>query len=415
MSLSSRDASASRRLRAAVASALGLSVAGVAHAAEVYYQPVASIATSHNSNVNLDNIALGRESLQGYFADLATRIGIATPTSDTTLLPRLVYDYYPSDHSFDRLEGFLNGNSRVSWQRDTLSVSGLFEHLDDLNAERPSAQYNEINPGIGNSPGSGGRIAAGTTRNYYYLLPTWTHSLSPRSGLGLGAEYQRISYSQQDTSSHIDFNYYLAKAFYTHALSVRSDYSVSVFGSQYKADSIDSKTDSAGVSFNTGYNWTQTLRSSLTLGVQQTRAEASVSRVVNDTTHPWSAALSTVYTGQTGTFRVDVGRILAPGSAGGLYTTDQVRGQYDHDFSERLHFTGALRYFRTRTLSSVLGDDTRDYATANVGLQWMITRTIFVAGNAAYIYQKYRVEPTSADSNIITLTFGYRGLERQRR
>jgi hypothetical protein len=136
-------------------------------------------------------------------------------------------------------------------------------------------------------------------------------------------------------------------------------------------------------------------------------------RTFSQTANTWSANLSTVYTGPASSYRATIGRTIAPSAAGGLFATDQVRGQYDRDFTQRLHFTGAVRYFRDRTIAGVGGNDTRDYLTTLVRAQWMVTRRLFIGGAYTYVRQKYRVDPSGADANIVQLDFGYKGLGRQ--
>src|SRR5579864_5502598 len=100
-------------------------------AAEVYYQPVVTLSSAYNSNVDLTSTA--KQSATGYFADASSLIGIATPTSETTLMPRVLYNYYPTVRGDDRLEGFLNLNGRYTWQRDRFNLAGLYDHRADVN------------------------------------------------------------------------------------------------------------------------------------------------------------------------------------------------------------------------------------------------------------------------------------------
>src|SRR5512140_3272640 len=111
MSLSSRSTLRAAAVVAATVAATSLATA--AGAAEVYYQPIVSLTTAYNTNVDLE--PTNRQGAEGYFADAATNIGIATQRSETTLQPRLLYNYYPSASQRNRLEGFLNLNSRYSW------------------------------------------------------------------------------------------------------------------------------------------------------------------------------------------------------------------------------------------------------------------------------------------------------------
>ena len=145
MSLLSRKPNgAGLTVAAAVASLCATASAG---AAEIYYQPIVQLSTAYNTNLDLSAPPEPKRSAEGYFADAATTIGIATPTTDTTLQPRLLYNYYPSSSDRNRLEAFLNGNGRYNWQRDHISWYGTFDHRDDVNAEQPgAAEDNTVNP-----------------------------------------------------------------------------------------------------------------------------------------------------------------------------------------------------------------------------------------------------------------------------
>jgi len=152
MSLLSRNpAGAGLTVATTVAMLCALAPAG---AAEIYYQPLLQLSTQYNTNLDLTPIASEKRSGEGYYADAATTFGIATPTTETTLQPRVLYNYYPSATDRDRLEAFLNGNGRYSWQRDRFNWYGTFDHRDDVNAEQPgAADNNTVNPGTGNAIG----------------------------------------------------------------------------------------------------------------------------------------------------------------------------------------------------------------------------------------------------------------------
>ena len=417
MSLSSRKC-ASGGLTAVAASAAATLFAPAAGAADVFYQPIVSVSTAYNTNIDLDPVA--RQSAEGYFADAATTIGIATPRSETTLQPRLLYNYYPSASQRNRLEGFLNMNTRYSWERDRFRMTGFFDHRDDVNAEQPSATYNSVNPGLGNTTPGTGRILVGTTRNYVVVDPTYSHLLTPLSSVGIAAEYQRLTYSSSNaagapnTTGQVDFNYYQGRLFYAKTINQRTDIDIGAYASKYVASNIDSHSTAAGIQAGGSYNWSQTLQSSLTVQWQRTKFQENSPRVFDVTSNPWAASFTTVYKEQASSYTFFLGRTIYPSSAGGLYTTDQVRGQYDRDFTQRWHFQGAVRFFRDRTTTGVINNDTRNYLTGNLKLQYMLSPTMFVAGSYIYVYQKYHFDPTSAQANVVALSFGYRGLDRQR-
>jgi hypothetical protein len=414
MSLLSRNpAGAGLTVAAAVTSLCATAAAG---AAEIYYQPILQLSTAYNTNLDLSVPPEPKRSGEGYYADAATTVGIATPTTETTLQPRLLYNYYPNQTDRNRLEAFLNGTGRYNWQRDHFSWFGVFDHRDDVNAEQPAAaEDNTVNPGTGTNTPTTGRTAVGVTRDYLIVDPTYTHSLTPLSGVGLAGEYQFMGYSEEN-ANHIGFDFYQAKAFYSKTVDLRTDFQVAVFGNHYQARFGDAHSNSGGVSGNVGYNWSQVLHSNLSASVQQTDfKETQQNGNLDVKSHPWSAVFNTTYdAGETTKYGFYLGRAIYPSSVGGLAQIDQVRAQYDHDFTQRLHFTGAVRVFRDRTVSGIQNANYRNYGTGNLRVQYMLTQRLFVASAYTYVYQKYKFDPASADASVINVSFGYRGLDRQR-
>ena len=389
----------------------GLLAASGASAAEVYYQPVASLSSSYNSNIFLD--PANKQSGEGYYADAATTIGIATPNSVATLEPRLIYNYYPSQHELDRLEGVLNGNGQYSWQRDRVNIVAYYDHRDDVNAEQPGAQDNTVNPGVGTTTPSSGQVLKGVVRDYLILQPSYTHLLTPLSNITLNGEYQRLSYNDED-SGHVPFDYYLGRITYNWAQTQRMGLGVNAFAANFQAATIDAKSNTGGIGGSLKYDWTPALSGSVTASYERTKVEQS-SHDFNETANEWAAQASLAYTGQLATYRATIGRVIVPGASGGLFATNQLQGQYERDLSQRLHFTGAIRYFRDGTLTGFRGDDTRNYLNTVLSLRWMMTRTLFISGAYNFTWQKYVVDPNSANANRVSLSIGYMGLQRQTR
>src|ERR1051326_4731607 len=104
-----------------------------------------------------------------------------------------------------------------------------------------------------------------------------------------------MRYSPDDTTTHLDFNYYKARLFYAKTLDRRTDISVGAIADYYDSLSIDSRSHSVGAQASGGFNWSETLRSSLTLAYQQTKFDETDPRVLHETSNPWSAQFTTVY------------------------------------------------------------------------------------------------------------------------
>jgi hypothetical protein len=412
MSLLSREHGGVRPARVAVTAAFAAMWGTSAGAAQIYYQPTVTLSTSYSTNVDLDRV--GGHGAEGYFADAADTIGIATQRSESTLQPRLLYNYYPSVASRNRLEGFLNGNTHYTWERDRFDLVGYFDHRDDVNAEQPGATVNTVNPTVDPATGTTGHTQVGVVRNYLLLDPTYTHLLNPLSSIGFAGEYQGMRFSPSDQSSHLDFNYYRGRLLYSKTLNLRTNFSLGVYGDEYRSTSIDSHSHSGGVQLDGGYHWTETIHSTLMLQYQRTQFTETSPKTFSQSSNPWAATFGTVYQGQIDSYSFAIGRSIYPGSAGGLYTTDQVRGQYDRNLTARLHFTSAVRYFRDRTTVSVLNANTRNYVSGSLNLRYMMSQTLFVAGAYTYVNQKYQSDISSAQASVFMLSFGYTGLGRQR-
>jgi hypothetical protein len=413
MSLLSRNPTgAGLTVAAAVATLCAVTPAS---AAEIYYQPIVQLSTAYNTNLDLTPVASEKRGAEGYYADAATTVGIATPTTETTVQPRVLYNYYPSASDRNRLEAFLNGNGRYAWQRDHIQWYGTYDHRDDVNAEQPgAADTNTVNPGTSNNTPTSGLPLVGITRDYLIVDPTYTHSLTPLSGIGVAGEYQYMGYSHED-SGHIGFDFYQAKLFYSKEIDLRTDFQVGVFGNHYTARFGDARSSSGGATGTLTYNWSQVMHSSLSGSVQQTDfSETRDGGNFSVKSHPWSAVVNTVYdAGELTKYSFYLGRSIFPSSVGGLSQIDQARAQYDHDFTPRLHFTGAVRVFRDKTVSGVQDPNYRNYGTASLRVQYMLTQRIFVASSYTYVYEKYKFDPNSADASVINVSIGYRGIERQ--
>src|SRR5579864_2212928 len=145
-------------------------------AAQVYFQPVVTLSEQYDSN--LDLAPTEQQANIGYIADAATLIGIASPDSDTSIRPRLRYSEYPNEAVLNRLEAMLDLNSSYSTPRSRFNIFGRFDHLNDTEAEIPTAVYNDVTP---NAPTvtQTGAINLNVTRNNVWTSPSYSWRLTP--------------------------------------------------------------------------------------------------------------------------------------------------------------------------------------------------------------------------------------------
>jgi hypothetical protein len=382
-------------------------------AAQVYVQPVVTISAETDSNLDLQPASQGPvRSVEGYIADAAALIGIATPNSYSTIRPRIDYRDYPADSADDRLEEALDFNSAYKGLRSKGSVYAGYQRRDEFNAELSSAQYDLYNPVQPTAPETG-RSRVGATRQSLVLLPDYSYSISPRLAAGVSAIYQKLNYSPDNTTAAVDFDYYQGKAYLRWTLDQKNDLTVGSYGSKYQASHFDSRATAGGVSVALDTNWSPLLSTSASVVYQRTNIDTAIPTPFKDVANPWGAAFSAVYKAQVSQFRMDVSRLITPSGGGGIYVNDQLQFEYDRNFSQRLVFTGAAIALRDRGLTSNVSGDDRTYVRTVVDLKWMMTRTWFVQGGYQYFWQKYQLDPDGASNNRIYIRFGYQGLDRQ--
>ncbi len=400
-----------RKVLARSALPLAFLIGSSANAAEYYQQPVVSARVETNSNVRLSTDSDDHRQTESYTAQVSDLIGVATPTTNTIVQPTLRYQTFPSDHRFDRFEADLKFNTTYSSPRSDFFAFGRFSRQDAINSELPLATFPEVIPGTPTNTDTG-RFTRGLVKNDFFVVPSYSYRLDPRTSIGASATGEITRYSPSDDSSHIDFNYYLAKLLATRALSAKADLTGGLLYSKYDPSEVTSQSHANGVTSGFRYSWSPLIYTSFNATYQRTTIDA------NDGTQQklnnWGATLSGGYKTLISDTRLDIGRSVSPSGAGGLYYVDQIHLQYTRDLSERLSVLAATRLQRNGSLSNRNGGDDRRYATVDLSAEYDVSIHWFVRAGYRLISQKYAQEESGADNNQVFLTFGYSGLKRQR-
>jgi hypothetical protein len=375
-------------------------------AAQYYVQPTATVSAETDSNLDLDPGS--HKSVEGYIADAAAVIGVLTPSSSTTIRPRVDYRNYPADSADDRLEEYLDLNSAYRSQRSKGSVYLGFERRDEFNAELSSALYDPNVPVSPTSPETG-RAIKGAVRTSVILLPDYSYSVTERTSAGVSGVFQHLGYSPNNAFDAVDFDYYQAKAYLRWNLTQRNDLTVGGTGSEYKATRFDSRATSGGAAVTLDTSWTPLLSTSATAVYQRTTIDTSIPSPFKAKVNPWGATFSAIYKAEANQFRMDGGRVVTPSGGGGIYINDQVQLQYLRNVTQRLTLTAAVVALKNSGLTSNVNGNARTFVRTVVEGKWMFTPTFFVQGGYQYMHQKYEVETGSAANNRIYIRFGYQG------
>jgi len=392
----------------------GVVTAAPALAAEIYVQPSAQISAEADTNLDLQP-ASARGSIrtvEGYIADAAAVISIATPNSSVAIRPRIDYRDYPADSADNRLEEYLDLNSAFKSQRGKGSVYLGYQRRDEFNAELSAALYDQYNPAHPTSPETG-RTVRGARRESLILLPDYSYNVTPLTAAGVSAIYQKLNYTPNNTFSAVDFDYYQAKAYVRWTLDRKNDLTLGGYGSKYQAAHFDSRATAGGATLTLDTSWSPLLSTSAGVVYQHTNIDTTIPSPLKKVANPWGATFSAVYKAEVDRFRMDAGRVITPSGGGGIYVNDQLQFQYDRNFTQRLLFTGAVIALRNRGLTSNVSGDDRTYVRTVVDLKWMIRPTWYVQGGYQYFWQKYQLDPDGASNSRIYIRFGYQGRDRQ--
>lgn len=408
----------SPRLRLAVAGSCAAALlcsfgVGSVMAADTYVQPQVDLRGEYNDNFDLTPGGSDDSDVYGYIADLQALIGIATQRSDTSIRPRLRFQEYPDRDELQTLEGFLDVRSRYDWERSRFDVLGRYAHQDSYNAEFPGGEFDPLAPS--DPVNSSGEALVGETRDRFLLTPEYTYDLTERVRLEFAAQYEAVRYdADEGEPTQTDYDNMIGSGAVGWALNPRSDVSVGAYASKYEAGDDSTETEAYGGDIGYGYRWSDVIGLELNLFYEQNDTTDFLPVPGEESTSNWGGTVTGYWKGEVSDWKGSIGRTYIPTGSGGKAESDQLRIQYDRDLTQRLKFRGAGRYEARTALTDRGSNDDRDYARADLSLQWAVTPTWYVRGGYSYIWQDRESATDSATNNKFFISTGYRGLGRQR-
>ena len=379
-----------------------------AGAAQFYTQPLLTLGAQGDSNLGLD---VSNRYTVGYYAEAASIIGIATPDSDTNFEPHLRYNEFPTEHELDRFEGSLNFNTSYTTPRSYFYLYGMFDHLNDTEAEFPSGVYDAINPAAPTSVETGVANFE-VTQNNLWVAPQYTYDLTPLVNVGVSGTAQRVTYSSANPYD-VNFDYYQGQLALSRKFGPRTQLSLAGFGARYSAVDVDSTADAGGGSVDLDHKWSANASGGLSVSYQHTNINEVQPARFRGAANTWGASFNNTWQLQASKWRINIERDVSPNGGGGLFATDQAQTEYDRDLTQLLSFTGALLYVRSEGLSANVSAFDRTYYRLDLSLKRMLARTWFVQGGYGFLWQKYYASDERASNNEVYVRFGYQGLPRQ--
>jgi hypothetical protein len=382
-------------------------------AAQTYWQPQIEASIEQNTNRNLAINPADEQDIHGYSVTAQLLWGHVTPTTDTRVLPRVRFQRFPDDEDAQRSEQFLDFSTqhRAS-ERSTFDLIGRYSREDTFRTELGNAEFDDFDP---EDPTDGAGIGAVTgedTRTRVQLRPGYAHEFSELNGFFIGGLAETVRFDS-DTFNRTDYNYYELRTLFTRNLSPLTRLSTGPVVSRFDTRQTDRQTDSYGVELNLDHRWSEVTRIRGGLFVLHSEFDV-IDGAIDDTESDTDFGLNinVVRRTEVGAIRAWAGRAVRPSSAGNLVLRDELRLQYDRNFSERLSMRTALRAYSEERKSTSPVDSDEDYARGELGLAWMLTPTLFISGRYEYTWRELSFDQTSAKNHAVILSFGYRGLGR---
>lgn len=378
------------------ASAL-LAACGVS-AANWEVEPRAELSYRHNDNYRLD-LPGAEVDVSGAEASVLARFRTVDPRTNFQITPQIRSTYFPDERQEDSTDYFLSALLSDETPRRRMGIGADFSRQDVVRTETPGVGLGDPVGGPGDgSDGDlgnpttvdGGRIFQRNRRNLIRVAPYWSHDLSQRHRMELEAYYLRADFDDQLVGAQQDFRDFGAAAGFGFLLSERTSLTVRARASQYQT-TFD--TDAYGGEVEWGRAVSENSRMYVRVGAQQTKPErgGSDTNVV--------AGLGGRWAGQRNALFLDLTRTVGPISAGTIVERHQLRLRIDHDISQRVSLLLGARLSRDEGVDGVTPYPRREYATADLGMQWRVLRSLALTAQYNYRWQEYADEPSDASAN----------------
>jgi hypothetical protein len=360
---------------------------GSAPAANWEIAPKVQAGYRYSDNYRLEQPG-GELEVSGGEADAAVTFRNIDPRTRIEVTPRIRATYFPDEPSEDSTDYFLGAELHDETPRRRAGITAEIEEEDVVRSELPDS---DIDGGLGQPDvGDSGIIVQRNRRDLIQATPYYSYDLSQRFRLDLGARYVDASYEQNIEGFQQDFQEFALTAGAGIKLSPRSTLSLRASAAQYET-AIDADAYGAGVIWETDYS--QTSRFYISVGSQQTKQDGrdSETSLISGIGGRWETQRNQLF--------LDLTRDVGPVAAGTIVERHQLRFRLNHDISERFSSLLGARLHRDESIDEQSTYPTREYAAADVGVEWRFHRAFALTATYTYRWQEYSDEPSDASAN----------------
>ncbi|HEX4268175.1 MAG TPA: hypothetical protein VHY36_09830 [Steroidobacteraceae bacterium] len=401
--------SSCRRLSAALGAGALLGLTAAAGASNWEFVPRVELGGTYSDNYRLADIPDQELAVYGPYLDAALAMDFISQTSKLDITPRIRSDYFPTDHTDQSTDGYLDIDGEQRTLRSDLTGILQFSdqqifYSDYLPATFPGLALGEA------STAPSGHITVSTRQTLVRAVPEYKYDFTQRTHLDLNADVEHASY-QQSQVEQIGYSSYTGSAGVGFDVSPRSVLTVSGLGTHFAPQDGGNNTNDYGVQGEWDLQQSQIAKFYARVGVERSQAQTATAGTVSNNGFTGGVGVDLRY--QVTEVTIDVLRSLIPTSEGVVMTDQEVRFRVLHAFYPR--FSGFLGV-RGMRLSGTSGQaalqvTAENYATAEAGVDYQISQNYRVEGAYDFAWQQFPDSPT-ATSNAVRLAVIYQPLSR---
>ena len=335
--------------------------------------------------------------------------------------PRIITDAYSDADAknFESDDVFFDTGGQYSWRVVGVGFRSSYSEELILNSEFVSAIPGDpdLDPSDDFTDPDTGRLVLFTEqREIFNIRGNLDFRISERNQLRFEATRQDVAYTGGQLFDRSNFDNNSLSLAILRRVDERNSVSARMTVSEYYSDSADNTTDSVGVEGTFTRPIAQTWDFTLRAGVQRSEydfLQSSSVRVANAATAP-TFGIGFRKRAERTSWNLDFSHRSQPSGNGFLVVREEIRAYAQHEFTQRLAGRVGLLYSQTETLDDVRTSDNRDYARADVGLEWALKQTLFVSVGLQRSSQKFVNESSvESTSNALVAGITYRGRSRQ--
>jgi hypothetical protein len=258
-----------------------------------------------------------------------------------------------------------------------------------------------------------GVVLSFTQRNYWNVVPSWTHALTERLSLQAGYQYANATYENGLNLGLVDYTTHAGSAGLLYRVSEKDHLQATASLMNFKAPQASNlRSVIYGGDLSWSHEFTETINASLSGGARMVNSSTTVGPAqLEDTQVVWIGHANLQKRWADATVTIDASRDVYPSGFGLLVRTSRVGIGMTKDLTERLTFSLDSALFFAESVASeatpLASLPLNRYITATPAVQWKMSDWWSLDVNYTYARRDVESFNESAFSHAATISLTY--------